>query len=111
MDNDSLVPIAWEVFFNEEYPEKILDINKPENSARMSAEAHEKAEKFKSFVTGYGKPLFDKWGKDMKAQVLAMIFNPVSNQCTCPVCLQIREIRKIFELLIEAEQITKGGTK
>jgi len=98
--------IAWELLYGE-VPEKLPDPNKPENVAYINATARAEREKLKRFMTGVGAPLVDRWKDKVRSDNLALIANPSVDECTCPSCLILREMRAVFKLLIEAEVVLK----
>ena len=101
---DSNLTVAWRLLFDEEY-DNILDPNKPEDTARMNATEKKKATDFKKFATGQGKPLFDRWKKDIREKILQLLSSPEIDECGCKICSSVKELRYILHLCISAEQI------
>ena len=106
MTEVNLSTVAWFVLFGEQ-PEKIPDINKPENSAYLNARQKEHAEKFRRFVEGDGSPLFEKWQNRVRSGIFD-IMNPGNTpECNCGLSTQVREFQFLFKLLAEAYTITE----
>ena len=84
--------IAWEILYGD-VPEKLPDINKPENTALINAKKKERSEKLRRFVEGAGAPLIERWTEQIRSDNLALLLNPTSDECNCPSCLILREIK------------------
>jgi hypothetical protein len=98
--------LAWEILYDE-IPEEIPDPNKPENTALINAKRAEEREKLKRFMQGAGAPLIERWKTRIRADNLALLINPEADNCNCISCLMVREIKTVFKLLIEAEEVLK----
>ncbi len=92
----------WEILFGEKY-ERIPDPNQPENTAHLSALKKAERQRMKAFVEGPGKVLIDRWKKQIRHSTISMLMT--DPDCLCDVCRQVRKIRSIFELVLEAEEI------
>ena len=91
--------------FGEE-PEFIPDPNKPENTAFLNAKKKQQREQIRQFVNGHGKVLFERWKKQIQVSTMAL-FGMASSDCNCPLCWEVRKIKNIFELILEAESVLR----
>jgi len=99
--------VVWEILFGEA-PERIPNPNLPENTAHLNAKQKQEKERLRHFIEGQGKVLFERWKKQIRTDVMKL-FGKVDNNCNCEVCWEIRKIRNIFELILEAETIINQG--
>lgn len=97
--------IAWEILFGEKL-DRIPNPNLPENTALLSAQAKQNRERMRLFVNGPGKVLIDRWKKQLKSGVISL-FGMSKNDCNCEICWEVRKIKNIFELILEAESVLR----
>lgn len=98
----SLGDVMWGILFNEDL-EKIPDPNKPENTAFLSATKKAEIERMRAFAEGPGKVLFDRWKKQIRTDTISLLMS--EPKCDCAKCWEIKKIRNILQLVLEAEQI------
>jgi hypothetical protein len=107
VDNTSM---AWEILFNEKY-ENIPDPNKPENIPFFAARKRERAESLDRLLSGAGKVLFEQWRGKLKRGTLSLLVAPDDNTCHCSNCMELRKLRMIFELWMEAQRVLEDKPK
>lgn len=95
--------LTWEIMFGEKF-DYMPDINQPENTAFLNAQQKAEKQRLKQFVEGPGKVLMDRWKKQIRISTMTL-FGMASSDCNCPVCWEIRKIKNIFELILEAETV------
>ena len=108
LDNTS---IAWKILFNEDF-ERIPDPNDPANIPRLTAQMRERRESLERLMTGQGRVLFEQWRDRLKRGLLSLLVappsTPLDTSCHCSSCQQLREMRIIFALWLEAQRILEG---
>ena len=102
--------LGWRILFGEDY-ESIPDPNLPENTAVINAKQQGRRDELLKFVEGAGKPLYERWSDKIKRDTLALIVSPLSQDCNCMNCLQIKKIQYLFELLLEAQEVIERKNK
>jgi hypothetical protein len=102
--------IAWKIIFNEDF-EKIPDPNRPENIPLIAARKRERAESLERLISGTGRVLFEQWRGKLKSGLLSLLVSPDENACHCSSCMQLRKLRMIFELWLEAQRVLEENVK
>jgi hypothetical protein len=102
--------LAWKIVFNEE-PEQIPDPNRPENLPYILAKKRERIESLERFISGTGRVLFEQWRVKIKKGLLALLVSPDDGACHCSSCILLRQLRMIFELLLEAQRVLEDKPK
>jgi len=105
-----LTSIVWELLYGEEF-DRIPDPNKPENTAHLSAMAKAEREKMRVFVEGSGKVLFDRWKNQIRTQMAGLVSGRFEENCNCATCWEVRKIKNIFELVLEAQVLLTENRK
>lgn len=95
--------IAWRTLFNE-FPQKMLDPNQPENHPRIIAEREQARQRLQVFVEGLGKPFFDLAKEGIRNDMYKIIISP-DDDCNCKTCMKIREIGHTLKMIVKAESI------
>ena len=103
-DEQNALALLWKVLYGEEY-EQQPDPNKPENMPFYKATREQRRKELSSFYNGPGKVLFDGWEKKVKQLNLVLISSPGADNCLCPSCQIIRQIKAIMVLWVEALQL------
>jgi hypothetical protein len=102
--------IAWKIIFGEDY-ERIPDPNKPENIPYFTAQKRERQESLERLISGPGRVLFEQWRDKLKSGLLSVLVSPDDNTCHCSACMQLRRLRMIFELWLEAQRVLEEKTE
>ena len=94
--------IVWELLFGTEV-DLLRDPNKPANMAYINAMSRAEHDQMKAFVNGPGKVLINRWQEQIRTKMAQLMLSDVD--CNCKVSIEIRKIRAMFDLVMEAEQL------
>ena len=97
------VETAWRIVFNED-PPQMPDPNRPENLPYIAAKMRERRESLERLMSGTGRVLFEQWRDRIKKGLLALLVAP-NESCHCSSCIELRELRIIFKLWLEAQRV------
>ena len=98
------IQLAWRILYGEDY-ESIPDPNQPENTAHLNALKKSETDALERFLNGSGKVLVDRWTDKIKQGMVLLISSELATDCSCATCMKFRQLRSLFELLMEAEDV------
>ena len=97
------IATAWKILYGEDY-KSIPDPNQPENTAHLNALKKAERDALERFLKGQGKVLVDRWTEKIKQGMVMMIASDTED-CSCATCMKLKQLRSLFELLMEAQEV------
>lgn len=102
--------LFWKMLLNEDL-EPRADPNNPMDAPRMVAEQKQKVESLKNFMQGVGKPIVDMWVSRLKEEMVELLTFADVDKCTCRVCSDIRKMRAMIDMIMDAQMAIMGNDK
>jgi hypothetical protein len=98
---EKLSIIAWKILFGDAF-DRTLDPNDPVNVPVIKAKQRQQVEKFKAFMHGPGKVLFDQWQTELRGKMFGLLSRE-DTDCLCRACGELAEMRYLLKLIAKAQ--------